>query len=69
MPIFKGNLFVAAASARELIRLRFDQQNGSKIVSVERMLRGQPGGVRVVAEAPDGSIYVAGESGVYRLAP
>jgi glucose/arabinose dehydrogenase len=69
MPIFKGNLFVAAASARELIRLRFDQQNGSKIVSVERMLRGQPGGVRVVAEAPDGSIYLAGESGVYRLAP
>jgi glucose/arabinose dehydrogenase len=69
MPIFKNNFFVAAAGARELIRLRFDPHNASKIVSVERMLRDRIGGVRVVTEAPDGSIYLASESTVYRLAP
>ncbi len=69
MPIFKGNLFIAAEMGRQLIRLRFDPDNVSKIVSVERMLIDQIGGVRVVAEAPDGGLYIAAESVLYRLAP
>jgi glucose/arabinose dehydrogenase len=69
MPIFKGNLFIAAEMGRQLIRLRFDPDNASKIVSVERMLTGQIGSVRVVIEAPDGGLYVATESVLYRLAP
>jgi glucose/arabinose dehydrogenase len=69
MPIFKGDLFVAAETARELIRLRFDPDTATKIVSVERMLHDQIGAVRVVAEAPDGALYVATESVLYRLAP
>ena len=69
MPIFKGNLFIAAEMGRELMRLRFHPDNASKIVSVERMLTDQIGGVRVVSEAPDGSLYVATESVLYRLAP
>jgi glucose/arabinose dehydrogenase len=69
MPIFQGNLFIAAEMGRQLIRLRFDPDNASKIVSVERMLIDQIGGVRVVSEAPDGSLYVATESVLYRLAP
>ena len=69
MPIFKGNLFVAAEMGRELMRLRFDPDNASKIVSVERMLQDQIGAVRVVAEGPDGGLYIATESVLYRLAP
>ena len=69
MPIFQGNLFIAAEMGRQLIRLRFDPDNASKIVSVERMLIDQIGGVRVVSEAPDGSLYVATETVLYRMAP
>jgi len=69
MPIFKGDLFIAAEMGRQLIRLRFDPDNASRIVSVERMLTDQIGGVRVVGAAPDGGLYVATESVLYRLAP
>jgi glucose/arabinose dehydrogenase len=69
MPIFKGNLFIAAEMGRQLIRLRFDPDNASKIASVERLLTDQIGGVRVVSEAPDGSLYIATENVLYRLAP
>lgn len=68
-PIFKGNLFIAAEMGRQLIRLRFDSEHPSKIVSVERMLQDEIGAVRVVAEGPDGALYVATESVLYRLAP
>ena len=69
MPIFKGNLFIAAEMGRQLIRLRFDPDNASKIVTVERMLQDQIGAVRVVAEGRDGGLYIATESVLYRLAP
>jgi glucose/arabinose dehydrogenase len=69
MSIFKGNLFVAAEMGRQLIRLRFDPDDASKVVSVERMLQDQIGAVRVVAQGPDGALYIATESALYRLAP
>ena len=69
MPIFEGNLFIAAEMGRQLMRLRFDPDNATKVVSVERMLHDQIGAVRVVAPGPDGGLYVATESVLYRLAP
>jgi glucose/arabinose dehydrogenase len=69
MPIFRDNLFIAAEMARELVRLRFDPANASRIVSVERLLKNQIGAVRVVAEGKDGALYIATESALYRLAP
>ncbi len=69
MSIFKGNLFIAAEMGRQLMRLRFDPDNASKIVSVERMLTDEIGAVRVVSGGPDGALYVATESVLYRLAP
>ena len=69
IPIFKGNLFIAAEMGRQLVRLRFDQENLTKVESVERLLQDQIGAVRVVAAAPDGALYVATESVLYRLAP
>jgi glucose/arabinose dehydrogenase len=67
--IFKGNLFIAAEAGRQLMRLRFDPDNASKILSVERMLTDEIGAVRVVSEGPDGALYIATESVLYRLAP
>lgn len=69
MAIFKGNLFLASEAGRQLIRLRFDPDNATKIVSVERMLQDEIGPVRVVSEGPDGALYVATESVLYKLAP
>ncbi len=69
MPVFKGDLFIAAELGRQLLRLRFDPNNASRIVSVERMLADQIGPVRVVGEGPDGGLYIATESVLYRLAP
>jgi glucose/arabinose dehydrogenase len=69
MSIFKGNLFIAAEMGRQLMRLRFDPDNGSKILSVERMLTDEIGAVRVVSEGPDGALYIATENVLYRLAP
>ena len=69
MPFFKDNLFIAAEIGRELIRLRFDPENASRIVSVERLLKEQIGAVRVVAAGKDGGLYIATESALYRLAP
>lgn len=69
MPIFKGNLFIAAELGRELLRLRFDADTATKVVSVERMLTDQIGAVRVVSEGFDGALYIATESVLYRLAP
>ncbi len=69
LPIFKGNLFVAAEAGRELMRMRFDATDPSKIVSVERLLKDQIGPVRVVSEGRDGALYVATDTSLYRLAP
>jgi len=69
IPAFRGDLFVAATSARELMRLRFDPRNITSITSVERLLKDQIGPVRVVAQASDGGLYVASDTAMYRLRP
>ncbi len=67
--IFKDNLFIAAESGRELLRLRFDPDNPSRVISTERLLKDQIGTLRVVAEGRDGALYVGTDSGLYRLEP
>jgi glucose/arabinose dehydrogenase len=69
IPIFRGDLFVAAAEARELIRLRFDPADATRIKSVDRLLKDEIGPVRVVAEGPDGALYLASDTALYRLRP
>jgi glucose/arabinose dehydrogenase len=69
LSMFKGDLFVAAASGRELLRLRFDPDDLSRVISVERLLKDQIGTVGVVAEGRDGALYVASDGGLYRLGP
>ncbi len=67
--IFRGNLFVAAETGRELMRMRFDPDTPTRIASVERLLTNEIGPVRVVAEGRDGALYLANDTSLYRLAP
>jgi glucose/arabinose dehydrogenase len=69
MPMFRNHLFIAAETGRELIRLGFDPNDSSRILSVERLLKDQIGALRVVAEGKDGALYIATTSALYRLAP
>jgi glucose/arabinose dehydrogenase len=64
VPQFDGNLFVASDTGEDLLRLRFD---GSSVTSTERLLRNQIGPMRAIAESPDGALYIATDSGLWRL--
>jgi len=69
MPMFAGNLFIAADTGRQLIRLQFDRDSPTRVLSVDRLLDNQIGPVRVVAEGRDGALYVASDVALYRLRP
>ena len=68
-PSFAGSLFVAARDAGYLLRVTFDEVDGSKPITSEKLLQGRLGEVRAVGIAPDGVILVATPSAVWRLAP
>jgi aldose sugar dehydrogenase len=67
--IFRGNLFVAAETGRQLMRMQFDPDMPTRITSVEPLLKDEIGPVRVVAEGKDGALYLASDTALYRLAP
>jgi hypothetical protein len=54
-PTFAGDLLIASADARRIVRMRIDVASGR--VQGEALLEDQVGGVRVVAVGPDGAIY------------
>jgi aldose sugar dehydrogenase len=55
-PQFRGNLFFGALKGESLIRVVLD---GRRVVSQERLLQGQYGRLREVAEGPDGALYLS----------
>lgn len=65
---FRGDMFIAASEAGYLLRVRFDPSDPMRAVSSEKLLEGRIGPVRSVAVSPDGSLYVAGDSSIWRLA-
>jgi glucose/arabinose dehydrogenase len=69
MPMFRGNLFIAAEAGRQLIRLRFDPQNADRVVSTEVLLKDQIGPIRVVAVGRDEALYICSDQALFRLAP
>ena len=69
IPAFRGNLFVAAETGRELMRLQFDPANTTRVTSVERLLKDELGPIRVVSEGRDGALYLVSETALYRLKP
>jgi glucose/arabinose dehydrogenase len=65
---FARNMFIAAREGGYLLRIRFDEQDPLRAVSSEKLLEGRIGQVRSVLARPDGTLYVASESSVWRLA-
>jgi glucose/arabinose dehydrogenase len=53
-PQFRGNFFFGALKGECLIRVVLDER---RVVSQERLLQGQYGRLREVAEGPDGALY------------
>ena len=64
---FSGNLFLAAREGGYLLRIRFDEQDTLRAVSSEKLLEGRIGQPRAVVTTPDGSLYVATDSAVWRF--
>jgi len=56
---WKGNLFIGALKAQELIRLEL---SGDKVVHEERLLGSRKERIRDVRQAPDGTLYVLTDS-------
>ncbi|MGR8946496.1 MAG: PQQ-dependent sugar dehydrogenase [Gammaproteobacteria bacterium] len=61
---WQGDLFVGSLKFGELVKLRFD---GDRLVDEKRYFDGAYGGIRDVAEGPDGHIYFLTNSGNGKL--
>ena len=57
IPQWEGDLFVAALRGERLWRLELNDRGG--VVDRERLLDGEAGRIRDVAQAPDGSLWVS----------
>lgn len=66
-PEFGGNVLVASDSARAILRLRVDDAGQLRGVRPERLLQDRAGGIRLIAIAPDGSIYFCTKESVGRV--
>lgn len=66
IPAFAGNLFVAGANGRYILRLRLDDQG--RPTSTERLLDGIAA-IRGLTVGADGAIYFVTESALVRLRP
>lgn len=69
IPQFEGNLFVASDGGEDLLRIRFDPADPTRVISTERLLRNQIGAMRAIAESPDGALYLATDTGLWRVGP
>ncbi|MQA28712.1 MAG: hypothetical protein GEU82_02575 [Luteitalea sp.] len=64
---FENNLFVASAEGAQLLRFTFDVADPLRVVATERLLNGRIGPIQVVAQGPDGSMYVATRNALARV--
>jgi glucose/arabinose dehydrogenase len=67
VPQFRGDMFIALRDANYLLRVRFDERDAMRAITTEKLLEGRPDGVRAVVIGPDGALYVATNSAVWRL--
>jgi aldose sugar dehydrogenase len=67
MPALRGDLLVASAEARQILRVRFDAADPSRVVSTEVLLRDHAGPIRAVVTGPDGAVYFLTDRSLGRL--
>lgn len=68
VPQFRGNMFVGAREGGYLLRIQFDEHERTRAVTTEKLLEGRIGSVRSIVIGPDGALYCATDSAVWRLA-
>jgi glucose/arabinose dehydrogenase len=56
---FNGDLFIAGLAGQELRRVHFSPRDPTRIVSSERLLKGELGRLSDVAAGPDGTLYLS----------
>jgi aldose sugar dehydrogenase len=69
MPPLRGDLLVASAEARHILRVRFDAGDPSRVASTEVLLRDHAGPIRVVLAGPDGAVYFLTDRSLGRVRP
>jgi glucose/arabinose dehydrogenase len=69
IPAFAGNLLIAAADGRSILRVRFDPADPHKIAATERLLGNAFGAVLAVAAGPDGVVYFCAGDTLLALVP
>lgn len=55
---FRQNLFVAALAQQLLLRVRFEPNDPTRVLTTERLLAGRFGRLRDVVTGPDGALYL-----------
>ncbi len=68
LPSFQGDLLIAARTSGQLLRLRFDRRDPTKVLSTERLITDAPS-LTLVAVGTDGAVYVGTDRALMRLAP
>jgi aldose sugar dehydrogenase len=69
MPALRGDLLVASAEARQILRVRFDPGDPSRVASTEVLLRDHAGPIRVVLTGPDGAVFFLTDHSLGRVRP
>jgi len=68
VPEMRGDAFMASAEGY-IVRVRFADDDATRVARSERLLEQRVGPVRVVAAGPDGAIYFCTDSALGRLTP
>ena len=66
---FANDLLLASTDGRHILRLRLPQDGRSRQVTTEPLLQDLVGPIRLVAAAPDGTIYFATPDALGRIVP
>jgi glucose/arabinose dehydrogenase len=69
MPEWTGDLLVALPEVAQVVRLRFDRADGTRVVSTEVVLNDEAGRIRALTAGPGGELYFANDNMLLALVP
>jgi glucose/arabinose dehydrogenase len=67
LPALMSDVLVASEAERGILRLSHVDEAGTRLVATEWLLRDRVGGIRLIAVAPDGAIYICTAESVGRI--
>jgi glucose/arabinose dehydrogenase len=70
IPSFRDNLLIGSREdGAGLLRIRIDANDGTRVVSIERLFENQLDAVRALTMGPDGAVFLCTGDALLRLAP